>query len=100
MKTACHISSRDRPFLYPERVAGHLHRNKESIRRYLLSAAWFDGDDPLKPVSREAINETRERLSKVGNHLAALDKEFELSEPPADLVEVLRSVVRRFDSSF
>jgi hypothetical protein len=62
--------------------------------------AWFDGDDPLKPVSREALNETRERLSKVGNHLAALDKEFELPEPPEDVVEVLRGVVRRFEPGF
>jgi hypothetical protein len=63
-------------------------------------AARFDGEDPLKPVSREALNETRERLSKVGNHLAALDQECELAEPPEDVVEVLRGVVRRFELGF
>jgi hypothetical protein len=52
------------------------------------------------PVSREAINETRVRLSRVRDHLAALDKEFELPDPPKDVLEVLRGVVRRFLPGF
>jgi hypothetical protein len=63
-------------------------------------AAWFDGEDPLKPVSREALNETRQKLSKVRDHLAALDKECELAEPPEDVIETLRGVVRRSEPSF
>jgi hypothetical protein len=63
-------------------------------------AAWFDGADPLKPVSREALNETRQRLSKIRDHLSALDKEFELIEPPEEVVETLREVVGRSASSF
>jgi hypothetical protein len=62
--------------------------------------AWFDGEDPLKPVSREPLNETRTRLSTVRDHLAALDKEFELPEPPADVVDMLRGVVRRSEPGF
>jgi hypothetical protein len=62
--------------------------------------AWFDGEDPLKPVSHEALNETRERLSKVRDHLASLDKEFELPEPPEDVVDVLSGVVRQFEPGF
>jgi hypothetical protein len=64
------------------------------------SRAWFDGEDPLKPVSREALNETRQKLSKVREHLAALDKECELPEPPEDVVEVLSGVVRQFEPGF
>jgi hypothetical protein len=62
-------------------------------------AAWFDGEDPLKPVSREALNETRQKLSKVRGHLAALDQECELAEPPEDVVEA-RGVVRRFEPGY
>jgi hypothetical protein len=63
-------------------------------------AAWFAVEDPLKPVSREALTETRVRLSKVRDHLAALDSECELAEPPAHVVEILRGVVRRFELRF
>jgi hypothetical protein len=63
-------------------------------------AAWFDGEDPLKPVSREALNETRERLSRVRGQLATLHKECELAEPREDVVEVLRGVVRRSEPGF
>jgi hypothetical protein len=63
-------------------------------------AAWFDGEDPLKPVSREALNHTRQKLSNVRDHLAALDKELELQEPPEEMVDAMRSVVRRSEASF
>jgi hypothetical protein len=63
-------------------------------------AAWFDATDPLKPVSREALNETLQKLSRVRDHLAALDKECELSEPPEEVVDALRGVVRRFEPGF
>jgi hypothetical protein len=63
-------------------------------------AAWFDGEDPLKPVSREALNETLREAIKVRDHLAALDKECEVAESPEDVVENLRGVVRRFEPSF
>jgi hypothetical protein len=61
---------------------------------------WFDGEDPLKPVSREALNETRVRLSRVRDHLDALDSEFELAEPPEEMVDAMRGVVRRSEASF
>jgi hypothetical protein len=63
-------------------------------------AAWFDGEGPVKPVSREALNETRTRFSTVRDHLTALDKECELAAPPETVVETLRGVVRRYQSSF
>jgi hypothetical protein len=63
-------------------------------------AAWFDGADPLKPVSRNALIQTRQKLSTIRDHLAALDKEFELAEPPEEMVETLREVVTRSANSF
>jgi hypothetical protein len=87
-----------------ETLAGHAIACWQQVRacEIVLAeiGAWFDGDDPLKPVSREALNETHVRLSRVRDHIAALDKELELRDPPKAVPEVLRGIVRRFANRF
>ncbi len=54
----------------------------------------FDGEDPLRPVVRSALDDCRRQLSEV--HACAQSDlgDFELSEPRSQVVDQLRQSVQ------
>ncbi len=58
-------------------------------------AAEFDGEDPLGPKTREAIDATRESLGVLARHVERLG-DVDLREPTEEEVAGLRAQVRQW----
>ncbi len=57
-------------------------------------AEQFDGTDPVRPAKREVLEQVRARLRGLGEQLIWLEVEVELREPDAELLTLIRRMVR------